>query len=164
MSTPYVGEIRAVAFSFAPENWALCNGATLPISTNETLFTLLGTTYGGDGQTTFKLPDLRGRIALHQGAGFVQGQTGGEESVTLTTAQIPAHTHSIAAQSGAGTAQSPAGGVFAASGAPQFGSGANSVSGLALQNAGGAQPHENRMPFLAINYIISLYGIYPSPS
>jgi microcystin-dependent protein len=164
MSTPYVGEIRLVAFNFAPENWALCNGATLSISQNEVLFALLGTTFGGDGVNTFRVPDLQGRIALHQGSTFVMGQSGGAESVTLTTAQLPSHTHTIGAQVAAGTAQSPAGGVFAASSAPQYGTGAGSVSGQALQSAGSGQPHENRMPYLTCNYIISLFGIFPSRS
>jgi microcystin-dependent protein len=164
MSQPYIGEIRTVAFTFAPQGWALCNGATLSIAQNTVLFDLLGTTYGGDGVNTFRLPDLQGRIALHQGNGFIIGQLGGEESVTLTSSQIPSHTHTIAAQSGTGTAQSPSGAVFAASSAPQYGTSSNATSGQALKVAGSGQPHENRMPFLTITYIISLFGIFPSQS
>jgi microcystin-dependent protein len=167
MGEPYVGEIRLVGFNFPPVNWALCNGSLISIAENPALFQLLGTTYGGDGQTTFALPDLRGRVPIHVGNGFVQGQLAGTESVTLNSQQIPTHTHSSTqCSSKAGTTGTPAAGTtWAVSSVGQLYSGnppsVNMAAG-ALANAGGGQPHENRQPSLAINYIISLFGIFPS--
>jgi len=166
MATPYVGEIRLVGFTFAPQGWALCNGQLLAIADNDTLFNLIGTTYGGDGQSTFALPDLQGRAALHQGNSYVIGTKSGVENVTLTTAQIPQHTHPIAAQGGTGNTTSPSGAFFAGSAEEQYASGATATSGTMLANfpsvGNGFQPHDNLMPYLCVNYIISLFGIFPS--
>jgi microcystin-dependent protein len=169
MGTPYVGEIRMFAGNFAPAGWMLCQGQTLPISENETLFQLIGTTYGGDGQTTFNLPDLQSRVPVHMGDGgggsYIIGQPAGVESVTLTTSQIPAHSHPPLCNSGAGGQAGPQGGVWAqlttnppyANVAP-----ANNMAPTAIGLSGGSQPHDNMVPFLAINFIISLFGIFPS--
>jgi microcystin-dependent protein len=170
MSTPYVGEIRIVGFNFAPTDWAFCDGSLIDISQNPTLFDLIGTTYGGDGQTTYALPNLQSRIPIHQGSDlgstFVLGQIGGEESVTLTTSQIPAHTHVPQANSGGGTANSPPGNVWANWTGSQYSDqrpGSLMNAGV-MGSTGGSQPHENRPPFLAVYFIISLYGVFPSQS
>jgi microcystin-dependent protein len=167
MASPYVGEIRLVAFNFAPAGWAFCDGQLLPISQYETLFNLIGTTYGGDGQSTFALPDLRGRVPVHMGNGYVIGQPGGVEQVTLTASQIPAHAHQALCSTAAPTTASPAGAVWAADSGtdtPYKSGGPAGVSmrAGAIGNAGGGQPHENRQPFLCINYVISFFGIFPS--
>src|SRR5580658_7543294 len=166
MGSPYIGEIRVVGFNFAPVNWAFCNGQLLSISQYETLFNLIGTTYGGDGQTTFALPNLQSRIPFHMGNPLVLGQIAGSETVTLTTAQIPAHSHALAASSSAGTLASPAGGVWAASALEQFSTeaSAHTMAPGAIVATGGGQPHDNMPPFLVVNFIISLSGIYPSQS
>jgi microcystin-dependent protein len=166
MSSPYVGEIRMFGGNFAPAGWAFCDGSILPISENETLFNLIGTTYGGDGQETFALPDLRGRVPIHQGSGHVIGEAAGVETVTLTTQQIPQHTHPPQAQSGQGSLSSPSGAVWARSSLNEFAPGPAAVamaSGI-VGAAGGSQPHENMAPFLAVNFIISLFGVFPSPT
>lgn len=166
MAQPYVGEIRIFAGNFAPNGWMLCYGQLLSIAENETLFNLIGTTYGGDGQATFALPDLRGRVPLHQGGGVVLAQTGGQETVTLTTQQIPSHTHSAAAVTGPGNSDSPAGAnSWAAVATPLYSTGATNaqMNAGALSVSGGNQPHDNMSPYLTINYIISLFGIFPSP-
>jgi microcystin-dependent protein len=165
MAQPYVGEIRMFAGNFAPAGWLLCYGQLLPISDNETLFQLIGTTYGGDGQLTFGLPDLRGRVPLHQGTGFTLAQIGGQETVTLTTPQIPPHTHAASA-SGAGNSDSPGGANAWAGAATLLYSTAPTNSQMnagAISPAGGGQPHDNMSPYLTVNFIISLYGIFPSP-
>ena len=165
MSNPFVGEIRMFAGNFAPAGWAFCAGQLMPISGNETLFTLIGTTYGGDGQSTFALPDLRSRLPLHMGSGFVLGQMAGEESVTLTTPQIPSHSHPAQANNSGGTQTSPAGNVWAASSNHPYATAAaiNTLMALpSLGPAGGSQPHDNMHPFLGINFIISLFGVFPS--
>jgi microcystin-dependent protein len=171
MSQPYVGEIRLVGFTFAPVGWALCNGQSLPISQNEVLFNLIGTTYGGDGQTTFNLPNLQSRIPFHMGANgmgdnFIIGQSGGTESVTLTTSQIPPHSHTLAANTGNGNQPSPSAGVWAGSSLDQYsdGSPVDAMSPNATTNTGGNLPHDNVSPILVINFVISLFGIYPSQS
>lgn len=169
MGSPFIGEIRLVGFSFAPVNWAFCNGQTLPISQNEALFQLLGTTYGGDGVQTFNLPNLQGRVPVHQGTGFALGQVAGTESVSLTSQQIPAHAHSSTqCSSKAATTGTPAAGsIWALSAKGQlYNNNAPSVNMAAgaLTNTGSGLPHENRQPSLAINYIISLFGIFPSQS
>jgi len=166
MSSPFIGEIRMFAGNFAPAGWAFCDGSLLPISGNETLFTLIGTTYGGDGVSTFALPDLRSRVPVHAGPGFVLGQTGGAETVTLTVPELPVHNHIPAADNNAGTAAAPGGNVWAASNnyfqfAP--GSGAAALmSAQAVGSDGGSQPHENMLPFLAVNFILSLFGVFPT--
>lgn len=164
MSQPYVGEIRMVGFNFAPDGWAFCNGQLLAIADYETLFNLIGTTYGGDGQSTFGLPNLQGRIPLHQASGYVLGEIGGTETVTLTVSQIPAHLHTLRAQTGAGSQPSPSGGVWASSSLAQFSTGAPTatMAPTSLLNSGGNQPHDNIPPFLAVNFVISLFGVFPS--
>jgi microcystin-dependent protein len=169
MAEPYVGEIRMFAGNFAPVGWAFCDGRQLPISEYDTLFNLIGTTYGGDGQSTFNLPDLRGRIPVHAGAGgggsYVLGQLGGVENVVLTQNQIPAHSHAVACSSVGGNSDDPAGKVPAAAGTNLYtaAAGANaSMSAGAVGSAGGSQPHENMSPFQAVNFIISLFGVFPS--
>lgn len=175
MSQPFVGEIRLVPYNFAPQGWAFCNGQLMPISQNETLFNLIGTTYGGDGQSTFALPDLRGRFPIHQGGGFTLAETGGAETVTLTVQQLPAHTHvALCDNSMGGNQLSPASGVWSFDTSGQFGSYAaaptfqqgiaDTMNAGAVGPAGGSQPHDNRQPYLAINFIISLFGVFPSQS
>jgi microcystin-dependent protein len=168
MGQPFVGEIRLFAGNFAIDGWAFCNGQLLSISENETLFQLIGTTYGGDGSSTFAVPDLRGRAPIHLGTGpglgtYVIGQSLGVESVTLNTNQLPAHTHVPLANSGPGSG-SPANAVWAAgSSILPYNTAAPDVQMQATVGpAGGSQPHENMSPFLAMNYIISLFGIFPS--
>jgi microcystin-dependent protein len=164
MSQPYVGEIRLVGFNFAPEGWFLCQGQTLPISQYEVLFNLVGTTYGGDGQTTFQLPNLSGRTPVHIGGSnsYIQGQTGGVESVVVTAGQLPAHSHPITVQATAGNVPSPIGGILANSAADQYAPPAAAVSGPILSSTGGGQSHRNLQPSLCLNYIIAYAGIYPS--
>jgi|SRR5580704_8516652 len=164
MSSPFIGEIRMFGGNFAPVGWAFCNGALMAIDQNDALFDLIGTTYGGDGQTTFALPDLQSRIPLHVGPGFALGQAAGVEMVTLITSQIPSHSHLAEGNSGAGTQSSPAGGVWAQSTLGQFSSSppAVNMAPAALASSGGSQPHDNMMPFLAVNFILSLFGVFPS--
>ena len=167
MSQPFIGEIRMFAGNFAPVGWAFCNGAIIPIDQNDALFNLIGTTYGGDGQTTFALPNLQSRVPIHVGPGFALGQSGGAETVTLTTSQIPAHSHVAQANSNQGTASTPANTVWAAEATlTQYSNAAPSVGmdPAALGSAGGSQPHDNMIPFLVINFILSLFGIFPSQS
>ena len=164
MSTPFIGEIRMFGGNFAPVGWAFCDGSLIPISENDALFNLIGTTYGGDGTTTFALPDLRSRVPVHQGPGFVIGQAAGAETVTLTVNQIPSHTHGAQANTN-GTQTSPANNVWAGSSLGQFDN-ANppdsSMAANAIGNTGGSQPHDNMIPFLAISFILSLFGIFPT--
>ena len=167
MAQPYVGEIRMFAGNFAPAGWMFCEGQLLPISENETLFQLIGTTYGGDGESTFALPDLRGRIPLHQGNGFILAETGGAEEITLTTQQIPAHTHPLLANTTAGTANNPTNRVLAAS--PTLDMYRETTPTVAMAQktvgpVGGSQPHTNFQPYLCVNFIISLFGLFPSPT
>lgn len=167
MAQPYVGEIRMFAGNFAPAGWMFCEGQLLPISENETLFQLIGTTYGGDGQSTFALPDLRGRIPIHQGNGFILAETGGVEEVTLTVSQIPAHSHPLLGSTANGTQASPANNVLATSTvvtpyAPETPSAA--MAATAIGSVGGSQPHTNFQPYLCVDFIISLFGIFPSPT
>ncbi|SKB48715.1 Microcystin-dependent protein [Sphingobacterium nematocida] len=183
----YVGEIRVFAGNFAPAGWMFCEGQLLPISENETLFNLIGTTYGGDGESTFALPDLRGRIPIHQGNGFILAETGGAEEVTLTISQIPAHNHfgagpetvqakisGYAQGSQTGSSADPTVGYPAiVPGLKQFGKIKSSnttaksttvVANTQTGTTGGSEPHTNFQPYLCVNFIISLYGIYPSPT
>jgi microcystin-dependent protein len=169
MAEPFIGEIRMVGFNFAPVGWAMCNGQTMDISQNAALFSLIGTTYGGDGQTTFNLPDLQGRFPIHQGTGnglspYVIGQRAGTENVTLAANQIPSHTHVPACLSTAGDQGSPGGNFWAASAQQLYSDQAPAVAmhaGL-IQPAGGGQPHNNMNPLLVITFIIALFGIFPS--
>lgn len=167
MSQPYIGEIRMFAGNFAPAGWMFCQGQVLPISENDALFNLIGTTYGGDGQNTFALPDLRGRIPLHQGNGYTLSETGGAEAVTLTPQQLPQHTHAVRAGRTAATAAAGPTGVLAATKAKLYGSDPapdRPMAANAVTPAGGSQPHDNMAPFLGLSFIISLFGIYPSPN
>ena len=163
---PFLGEIRLVPFNFAPKGWAFCDGRLLPINQNQALFALLGTTYGGDGRTTFALPDQRGRVALGAGASatgstYALGATGGEESVKLVVGQLPSHSHPVRANSGAATKKDPVGSVPAKGGAYAATQNAK-MNTVMLGKSGGGQAHENRQPYLTLNYIIALYGIFPS--
>jgi microcystin-dependent protein len=171
MDQPYVGEIRMFAGNFAPNGWMFCEGQTLPISENDVLFQLIGTTYGGDGEETFNLPNLASRIPIHMGTGpdgttYQIGEMAGTEQETLTVQQIPNHTHPLTASTTPGTQANPSGAVLAqtpASITPYIeDAGSVPMSAGAIGPAGGSQPHENTQPFLCINYIISLYGVFPS--
>ena len=164
MSSPFIGEIRMFAGNFAPVGWAFCDGSIIPISQNDTLFNLIGTTYGGDGVSTFALPDLRSRIPLHQGPGFALAQAGGAETVTLTLSQIPAHSHVPQAVIPSGSQAGPGNAAWAQSALNQFSTNApaTAMPPQAISPSGGSQPHDNMVPFLAINFILSLFGIFPS--
>jgi microcystin-dependent protein len=165
MAQPYVGEIRMFAGNFAPAGWMFCEGQLLPISENETLFNLIGTTYGGDGQSTFALPDLRGRVPLHFGNGFTLAENGGVEEVTLTVSQIPAHSHPMLASNDDANSVTPASNLTAAglNAFTYYGSPPNQpMSPSATTPVGGSQPHTNFQPYLCVNFIISLFGIFPS--
>lgn len=170
MSEPFVGEIRMFAGSFAPRGWALCDGQLLAVSQNDALFSLLGTIYGGDGRTTFGLPDMRGRLPLHQGTGTGLstrrlGSKGGSENVTLTTNQIPSHTHNFNATTAAASSSAPQGKVLAKAAGimPYLAIDQNAgMAATSLANTGGSLHHTNLMPSLCINFIIALVGIYPS--
>lgn len=167
---PFVGEIMVVPYNFSPNGWAFCDGSLLPISQHTALFSLIGTYYGGDGVTTFALPDLRGRTAIHAGQGnglspYVIGQAGGVESVTLTINQIPAHTHQASGTSDLGASKSPAGNIWASQSILDLYSSSGPFVQMAvgaLGTAGGSQPHDNMSPYLVLNYVIALQGIYPS--
>ncbi len=167
MSQPYVGEIRMFAGNFAPSGWMLCQGQLLAISEYETLFNLIGTTYGGNGSSTFALPDLQGRVPIHMGSfsglNSIIGQSGGSETVTLTSAQLPVHTHAVNAAS-AGETDNPAGSVWAGSSAKSYSIiGYNlTMNSNTVSLSGGSQPHENMIPYVSLNFIISLFGIFPS--
>jgi microcystin-dependent protein len=161
----YIGEIRMFGGNFPPNGWAFCDGSLIPISENDALFNLIGTTYGGDGQTTFTLPDLRGRLPMHRSSSIPQGQNGGVETVTLTVQQLPAHTHAFLGTSNQGASTNPPANVVA-----QMPGGNVYIQDVAsvafnaqsMLSTGGSQPHENMQPFLCISLIISLYGIYPT--
>jgi microcystin-dependent protein len=168
MSQPYIGEVRLVGFDFAPLDWAMCNGALQSIAENSTLFQLIGTTYGGDGQNTYALPDLQGRIPLHQGSNgtsnYVIGAKGGVETVTVTLNQFPSHTHPLQASSVTASSNIATGNVLG-SGVYAY---ANAAPTIALNNSmiglsgGGNQPHENRQPYVVMNWVIALFGVFPS--
>lgn len=167
MAQPYVGEIRMFAGNFAPAGWMFCEGQLLPISEYETLFNLIGTTYGGDGQSTFALPDLRGRVPTHFGNGFTLAETGGVETVTLTVSQIPAHSHPFLASNNTATGTAPQGNALSA--APDvnttpYGTDAPTtpLNPSSVSSTGGSQPHDNFQPYLCVDFIISLFGIFPS--
>lgn len=174
MSDPYIGEIRMFGGNFAPAGWAFCGGQLLPIAEFDALFALIGTNYGGDGQTTFALPDLRGRLPVHNGQGpglnsYIIGQQAGVEQVTVTTAQLPAHTHPAAATTNPGSQAAPGGAVWAAStGDALYATGTSADVAMDPTSpavpAGGGQPHSNVMPYQCVNFIIALFGIFPTQS
>jgi microcystin-dependent protein len=169
MAQPYVGEIRMFAGNFAPAGWAFCSGQVMPISENDVLFTLIGTTYGGDGQETFALPNLQSRLPIHMGTGssgttYQIGESGGVESVTLSTQQIPSHTHPFIVSGDSGSQSNP-GGAVPGTGITVYRASQPAnvpMNAAAVTNAGGSQPHDNMQPFLCINYIISLFGVFPT--
>lgn len=164
MAEPFLSEIRIVSFVFAPKGWALCNGQLLPISQNQALFSLLGTTFGGDGETTFALPDFRGRTPIHVGNGHTLGERGGEAAHALSLAEMPAHTHTVTASGAVGTARSPVDATWAANPANPYYSGYGDVamSGAAVSPVGGGLPHTNMQPYLTLNFVIALQGIFSS--
>ena len=169
MSQPYIGEIRMFGGNFAPNGWMFCEGQLLPIDEYDTLFNLIGTTYGGDGQSTFALPDLRGRLPLHAGNGFTLAETGGAEEVTLTVSQIPAHNHALVASDDFATQATPQNAMLAAmniAGEDLYipGTTNTTLAAQTLSPTGGSQPHSNMQPYLCLSFIISLFGIYPSPT
>ena len=167
MAQPYVGEIRMFAGNFAPAGWMFCEGQLLPISEYETLYQLIGTTYGGDGESTFALPDLRGRIPLHQGNSFILAETGGAEEITLTVNQIPAHSHPLLATGSISTQPTGQNNVLGKVTNIDLYSGDSpdtNMSPVAVQPVGGSQPHTNFQPYLCVDFIISLFGIFPSPT
>jgi microcystin-dependent protein len=170
MSQPYVGEVRLVGFSFAPVGWSICNGSLVSISENPTLFQLIGTTYGGDGQNTYALPNLQGRIPLHQGSNgistYVPGQITGVESVTVTLNQYPTHTHALQASSNTAGSNIPTGNTVGKGLSAYTTQAPNLAMNTAMVgfSGGGNQPHENRQPYLALNWIIALFGVFPSQS
>ncbi len=161
---PFISEIRIFSFSFAPRSWAQCNGQLLPINQNQALFSLLGTTYGGNGQTTFALPDLRGKVPLHFGGSFSLGQQGGEQAHTLTINELPAHAHPVNGSANTADQSYPPNNLWANAGsAAGFHQSSNAAMNGALINAvGGSQAHENRSPYLTLNFCIALIGIFPS--
>jgi microcystin-dependent protein len=170
MAQPYVGEIRMFAGNFAPAGWMFCEGQLLPISENETLFQLIGTTYGGDGESTFALPDLRGRIPIHQGNGFILAETGGVEEITLTVNQIPAHSHPMLGTIDTAAGTAPNNSVTVARNnnpvITPYGTDnpSTTLSPTMVGPVGGSQPHTNFQPYLCVDFIISLFGLFPSPT
>jgi microcystin-dependent protein len=166
MGTPFIGEVRLFAGNFAPNGWEFCNGQLVPIAENDALFALIGTTYGGDGQSTFALPDLRSRVPLHQGGTHAIGELVGTETVTLTPAQMPTHGHELRGSAGTATSRTPAGNVAATlAEVTTFAYGTDAPSTTLAPSVGPAgqnQPHENVQPFLCLNFIISMFGIFPN--
>src|SRR3982750_1231889 len=164
MSEPFLSEIKIVSFNFPPKGWALCNGQFLPINQNQALFSLLGTTYGGNGQTTFALPNLRGQVPIHMGGGHNLGEAAGSESVTINIQQLPTHTHILNGTNTDGTQQIPLGNLWALSAPQLYAPPANlqPMNPGSVGNAGGSQAHTNLMPYLVLNFIIALQGIFPS--
>lgn len=165
MSDPFLSEIRIVSFNFAPKGWALCNGQLLPINQNQALFSLLGTTYGGDGRVNFALPNLQGRIPIHFGNGHTLGEVGGQESHTLILSEMPAHSHTFSASNAAPDQGLPTGNMWASnSGVYSSAPPDSSMNPASISSVGGSQPHTNLQPYLVLNYIIALQGIFPSQS
>jgi microcystin-dependent protein len=164
MSTPFLSEIKIVSFNFPPKGWAFCNGQLLPINQNQALFSLLGTTYGGNGQTTFGLPNFRGAVPLHEGAGFTLGQAGGEEVHTLTMSEMAQHIHFLNGTNTDGTQAIPSGNLLARGATQLYAQPTNlqPMNAASVTNTGGSQAHENRQPYLVLNFIIALQGIFPS--
>lgn len=168
MAEPFLSEIRLMSFVFAPQGWALCDGQLLPINQNQALFSLLGTTFGGDGRVNFALPDLRGRTPIHVGSGHTLGERGGEQAHTLSIAELPTHTHVVNASSNAATTNTPANTLVPAqsTGAALYASASNVVAMApgSISNVGGSQAHLNMQPFLTLSFCIALQGIFPSPN
>jgi microcystin-dependent protein len=166
MAEPFLSEIRIMSFEFAPKGWALCNGQLLPINQNQALFSLLGTTFGGDGQVSFGLPDLRARTPIHVGSGHTLGERGGEPAHTLSIAEIPTHTHVLNASSSPGSLPSANGNLLARTTNDFYGPPATltAMSAGTVSNVGGSQAHLNMQPFLVLNFCIALQGIFPSPT
>jgi microcystin-dependent protein len=166
MSEPFLSELRIMSFVFAPQGWALCNGQFLPINQNQALFSLLGTTFGGNGQTTFALPDLRGRTPIHVGSGHTLGEKGGEEAHTLSIAELPTHTHVLQGTNTAGNAANPSGGALAQASNVYSANQGNLVAlnPASIANVGGSQAHLNMQPFLTLSFCIALQGFFPSAS
>jgi microcystin-dependent protein len=164
MSEPFLSEIKIVSFNFPPKGWALCNGQFLPINQNQALFALLGTTYGGNGQTTFALPNLRGRVPVHEGSGHTLGEAAGSTSVTINIQQLPTHTHAFNATNNVGSATTPDGTVVMSATPSNSYTPSGAVVAMAptVSTVGGSQPHNNMMPYLVLNFIIALQGIFPS--
>ncbi len=164
MSEPFLSEIKIVSFNFPPKGWALCNGQFLPINQNQALFALLGTTYGGNGQTTFALPNLRGRVPVHEGSGHTLGEAAGSTSVTVNIQQLPTHLHALMASTNTGSTQDAAGNVLGqvASRLYTDPNALTTLSPSSVTSVGGSQPHNNMMPYLVLNFIIALQGIFPS--
>lgn len=166
MSEPFLSEIKIVSFNFAPKGWALCNGQFLPINQNQALFALLGTTYGGNGQTTFALPNMRGRVPIHEGSGHTLGEAAGSTSVTVSLQQMPTHVHALQASTAVANTDTPASNALLGGSAPNdlYTAFASAVSTIpsGVSSVGGSQPHNNMMPYLVLNFIIALQGIFPS--
>jgi len=162
MSDPFIGEVRAVAWDFAPRGWARCDGQLLPIAQNQALFSILGTTYGGDGRVTFALPDLRGRVPVHAGNEIRLGDRAGEAQHTLGVHELPTHNHALLATSAPGQGQSPDGALLAGAKVYAPGSASVPLAPAAVGASGGSQPHDNMQPYLTVNFIIALNGVYPS--
>lgn len=164
MSTPFLGEIKIVSFNFPPKGWATCNGQIMAINENQALFSILGTTYGGNGIQTFALPNLQGRVPLHVGSGIVLGQSAGEQNVTLSVSEIPSHYHIPAGVNNNATLTSPTSNMCASSPSNPFGTGTPSVTlnSAAVAQTGGSQPHQNMPPYLVLEFVIALVGIFPS--
>jgi microcystin-dependent protein len=161
MTEPFIGEIKIVSFNFAPQGWATCDGQTMQIQQNQALYSLLGVIYGGNGTTTFNLPDLRGRIPLHFGAGISQGANGGEASHTLIASEMPAHTHTVSASDAIPNVPSPTGNTWAVT-TNVYAAAPDAAMNPAALGATGGQPHENRQPYLVLNFVIATMGLYPS--
>jgi microcystin-dependent protein len=166
MTEPFIGEVRAMSFGFAPRGWAQCNGALLPISQNQALFALLGTTFGGNGQTTFALPNLQGRTPMHAGNGYQLGQSGGEAAHTLTTSELPAHAHVASGSVGGADSIGPGNAFLTQRATQAYHAPTNTVplNPQSLQSVGGSQPHENMQPYMTVNFCIALQGVFPSQS
>jgi microcystin-dependent protein len=166
MAEPFLSEIRIMSFNFAPKGWAMCNGQFLPINQNQALFSLLGTTFGGDGRTTFALPDLRSRVPIHKGSGHVLGERGGEQAHTLTVAELPEHTHVLQATNSGGGGIIPTGNLLGNAGSQVYANAQQLVAlnPLSVTNVGGSQAHVNAQPFLTLTFCIALQGIFPSPN
>jgi len=167
MAEPFLSEIRIMSFVFAPKGWALCNGQLLPINQNQALFSLLGTTFGGDGRVNFALPDLRGRLPIHVGSGHTLGERGGEQAHTISIAELPTHTHSLSASNAAVTANIPTNAALGNTAPSSLYAGATNLTAMepsSITNTGGSQAHLNMQPFLTLSFCIALQGIFPSPN